>query len=162
MTPGTIDLLQQTSPILELMGFFLAYIEIRNKALADRIETIIDKTNLLMINLLGEFISTISESPSNFFFMGIFPIVACVVFIYFTDFEKELLANIIFIGVFVFLTLVFIALPIILTPFLTFLNHYSNGRALGTFGLLLALIGICMEGIQLADLCYKNGCYGFH
>jgi len=156
-----IDTLQQISPIFELIGLFLAYVEIRKKALANKIENIIDRIHDVMRPMLAEYVSTISESVDNFIFIGLIPIAATSLFIFFSDFEEDLLSNLLFMGVVVSLTVIFVILPLILSPFLKFLNQYSGGRAIGTLGLLIALIGICMEGIQVADLCLEKGCYGF-
>ena len=137
----------------EIIGITLAYIEIRYKPLADRIELTI-KDNEHRIKL---FIANLSEKK---FFAGLIVIFITVIFFvgipYLAGFfdriitrewvvVKEVLPWVIFtsFGLFV-LAIGFISLA----DFVSWLNRFSNGHAIGALGVVVTSIGLMGDAYQ--------------
>ncbi len=175
-TDHNADIVQIISLPLELIGFVLAFIEVRQPSKADRIEKGIDILIDRLFNiikkrspkdgtslplailmylsvaaaLLGcfwicqKYVPILYERSKDYFFDY---------FDYFAWFVGWL--GIIFssmgILIFVFFIVITILLIIlkIIALILNYLDRYAHGRALGAFGLILALFGLIGEIFQV-------------
>ncbi|WP_106792144.1 hypothetical protein [Aquimarina sp. Aq78] len=175
-TDHNADIVQIISLPLELIGFALAFIEVRKPSLADRIEKGIDILIDRLFNIIKKRspkdgtslpLAVLMHLSITIAFLGCFWVCWKYVpilyerpkdnffnyFDYFAWFVGWL--GIVFssIGVlmfaaFIVITILLIILKII-TRILNYLDRYAHGRALGAFGLILALFGVIGEIFQV-------------
>ena len=130
---------------LQILGIYLAAIEQRYPLVADKIEDYIDKIGAYLdttgTRLLGDhyFKNVFTSCFVTSVFMVIIP---HAVGFYQQIFPKYLhMPYMIFVYFNAMIVLIYLIFVIIfgLSDFIHFLNKFSNGRAIGTFGLVIAL-----------------------
>ncbi|MEQ8553417.1 MAG: hypothetical protein RIC06_22465 [Cyclobacteriaceae bacterium] len=157
---------QKISLPLELSGFLLAFIELKTPNLARKIEEFLEEIPTYLdnaIDFFGEFLfGTIGENKFiqySLYILGFVLFVAMVasftgaLFIFsFSEFWEPIifLLKVIAIGGSISLALLF--LLAFISRILDFLDDFSHGKALGAFGLLLALTGSLGEIYQIIVL----------
>ena len=153
----TSNYIQFVSMFLEIIGITLAYIEIRYKPLATRIEEKILEEETRIKNVASKLLK-------NSFFSALITIFITVVFFI----EIPYLA-----GLFdkivppeweeVKLAVIWASFPIIIlfllgfvfilmSDFVSWLNHFSNGHAIGAFGVVLTFLGLIGQTYQVITM----------
>jgi hypothetical protein len=153
----TSEYVQFVSMFLEIIGITLAYIEIRYKPLADKIETRI----LLEENRIKDFAYNLLK---NKFFSALITVFVTIVFFieipYLAGFFDRIVPkewNHVKIAV-IWLTLPIIVLFvlgicfILLSDFVSWLNHFSNGHAIGALGVVVTFLGLLGETYQVITI----------
>lgn len=143
--------------MLEIIGITLAYIEIRYKPLANRIETKI----LYEENRIKDFAYKLLE---NKFFLTLITIFIIVVFFIEIPYMAGLFDRIVppdwdnvkvtviwltFPVIILFLTSICL---ILLGDFVAWLNHFSNGHAIGALGVVVTGLGLVGETYQVLHI----------
>lgn len=149
-------LLQIVSITCETLGLTLTFVEVKYPTIADKVENFIDnledKAKVATGNL-------ISNSVLNIVFIIFITILFFViipsyfhVFAHFHNKVIDIIVKVIF-KLFPFILIITI-IPIsiaALGDFIKWLNKVADGRALGAFGLIIAVIGTIGEYIQLIN-----------
>lgn len=151
------EYIQFISMFLEIIGISLAYIEIRYKPLANKIEERILTEETRIKNFAG----TLLE---NKFFSALITIFVIIVFFigipYFVGFFDNIIPQE-WEGVKVIA--LWITLPIIilfvvsicfiaLSDFVSWLNYFSNGHAIGALGVVVTFLGLLGETYQVITI----------
>lgn len=156
---------QKISLPLELTGFLLAFIELKTPSLARKIEEFLDEIPTYLKNVIDSIGGFLLGTTENKFIQYSLYILGFVLFITmvagftgarfifsYSEFWGIIifLFKVIAIGGSILLALIF--LLALISRILDFLDDFSHGRALGAFGLLLALTGSLGEIYQIIVL----------
>ena len=159
---NTSEYIQFISMVLEIIGITLAYIEIRYKPLANRIEQKI----LFEENRIKDFAY---DMLKNKLFSGLITVFVTVIFFieipYLAGFFDKIVppewSN-------VKLAVIWSTLPVVtlfvlsvcfllLSDFVSWLNHFSNGHAIGALGVVVTFLGLLGETYQVITILLDRG-----
>ena len=151
--------IQFISMFLEMLGITLAYIEIRYKPLANQIEGwILHKEH--DIKRVGERLlnNKLFSSLITIFIMLVFFIEVPYLVGFFdrivpADWNDVKVAVIWFTAPFLMLFVLGVAF-ILLCDFVGWLNHFSNGHAIGALGVVVTFLGLVGETYQVLTIFY--------
>lgn len=157
----TANSVQLISMPIESIGFMLTFIEVIKPDIADKIENFIDRAEIQSLSLYKKHLNKLGAFLQNgklILAMMIFAVAWLAVGIYRTiyDLSFEQISQIFWIVSFPLIVLSFVLVYGILVSSLNslikFLNTFSNGKALGSIGLILAFLGLCGEIYQVLTL----------
>jgi len=151
-TDSTADTVQLISLPLEIVGLTFAFIELKHPKTADRIEGWIDDWDEKLRNLVKYPVAGIKYyRPGRIILLLGYPLILTCLLILNWKIVMEktgfLIAFILLIAVSSLYLFSFF-----MPALVRFLNEYSNGRALGTFGLILAGLGGLGEIYQVLNM----------
>jgi len=129
-------------------------------------------TIVIIIFIIDRMNISIKVSPTIMVILTAYIIIFLILFFILKDitFKNAVLGYLtfsLFVIPLIFLWILFLlsTLPMLLIFFpiskmLSFLNFIGKGKAIGAFGLILSLTGLCFEVYQVVTLCLSDGCYG--
>lgn len=141
-----------TSFVLEVTGLILTFIEIKFPEIADKVEDWVDGMEFYLKNIGNRssktytFETTLTLSILNGLIFGFWWLGSKMS----SSIQPPILPITIWVIIFgIFLYTALIIGFFLTSEFIDFLNKFSNGRALGTLGLIIGMVGITIEIIQM-------------
>ena len=153
----TSDYIQFISMGLEIIGITLAYIEIRYKPLANRIESKIMREESRIRNFATKLIENkLFVTLATIFFVFVFFFDVPYLVGFFDRIVPEKWSHILIWGIRA--TLPFIVLfitgigVVVFGDFVSWLNEFSNGHAIGALGVVVTFLGLVGETYQVITI----------
>jgi hypothetical protein len=153
----TSDYIQFISMFLEIIGITLAYIEIRYKPLANRIEAKILAEESRIRNFASRLIENkifVTLATIFFFFVFFFDIPYLVGF--FDRIVPEKWNHILVWGIRSTLPVIILFITgicvVVFGDFIVWLNAFSNGHAIGALGVVVTFLGLLGETYQVITI----------
>lgn len=153
--------IQFISMFLEMVGITLAYIEIRYKPLANKIESRILQEEIRIKDFGYRLIKNKSFSSLITIFITVVFFIEIPYMVGFFDRIIPADWNHVKIAV-IWLTAPFIILFlagflfILLCDFIAWLNHFSHGHAIGALGVVVTFLGLIGETYQVLTILYRH------